>query len=66
MLLDSRQNVSYPDGAEDKDGVIRIIYDYKRYGGGILMATCREEDAIQGKNVSGVVRLRQMIDSLGK
>ena len=67
LLLDSRQKVSYPDGVEDKDGVIRIIYDHSRTGNGdILMAKFREEDVAQGKNVSGTVLLQHVIDRLKK
>ena len=65
LLLDARQSVSYPDGVQDKDGLIRIIYDRDRRGAGaILMAKFREEDAAKGANVSGAVVLRQTISSL--
>ncbi|MDR1010096.1 MAG: glycoside hydrolase [Opitutaceae bacterium] len=65
LLLDPRNPVSYPDGVEDKDGVIWIIYDRDRRGAGeILMAKFREEDAMQGKNVSGTVVLRHIINRL--
>ena len=73
LLLDERKGISYPDGVQDKDGNIWIIYDRDRQGnydtdnigyGNILMAKFREEDAAQGKNVSGAVILRQMIDRI--
>lgn len=65
LLLDSRKGVSYPDGVEDKDGTIWITYDHDRRGtGDILMAKFREEDVAAGKNVSGTVVLRHVIDSL--
>ena len=32
LLLDERENVSYPDGVESKDGSIYIIHDRDRYG----------------------------------
>ena len=65
LMLDERTGVSYPDGVEDKDGIIRIIYDYNRYAGGyILMAKFREEDVMQGKDVSGEVLLQQAINQI--
>lgn len=65
LLLDERSGVSYPDGVEDKDGLIWIVYDRDRYGAAeILMAKFREQDAIAGKDVSGDVSLKQVINGL--
>ena len=73
LLLDWRQGVSYPDGVEDKDGMIWITYDYDRGGsrdadnsghGYILMAKFREEDVAQRKNASGAIVLRHVINRL--
>lgn len=75
LLLDERggQNypngvpggVSYPDGVQDKDGLIWITYDRGRNSvGEILLAKFREEDVVAGKNVSGVVSLKQVINRL--
>lgn len=62
LLLDERNGVSYPDGQETPDGLVRIIYDYSRTGDRhILMATFREEDAAAGKAVTDAVRLRQLV-----
>jgi hypothetical protein len=62
LLLDERTGVSYPDGQEGPDGLIRIIYDYSRTGDQtILMAAFREEDAAVGTAVSGTVKLRQLV-----
>jgi predicted neuraminidase len=62
LLLDERAGVSYPDGQQTPDGTIRIVYDYNRVTDRtILMATFREEDAAAGKDVSGTVRLRQLV-----
>ena len=62
LLLDERAGVSYPDGQEGLDGLIRIIYDFSRTGDQtILMAVFREEDAAAGAAVSGAVRLRQLV-----
>ena len=58
--------ISYPDGVQDKDGLIWITYDRNRNGlGEILLARFREEDVAAGQNVSGAVTLRQVISTLG-
>ena len=65
LLLDERSGVSYPDGVQDRDGLIWIVYDRDRYGAAeILLSKFREEDATAGKDVSGQVRLKQVIDRL--
>jgi hypothetical protein len=62
LLLDERDGVSYPDGQQTPDGLIRIIYDYMRISDrNILMATFREEDVAAGKPVSPDLRLRQLL-----
>lgn len=62
LLLDERAGVSYPDGQQTSDGLIRIIYDFSRTKSRhILLATFREEDALAGKSVSEDVRLRQLV-----
>jgi hypothetical protein len=62
LMLDERPGVSYPDGQQTTDGLIRIIYDYNRVSDrNILMATFREEDVAAGKDVSGAVKLRQLV-----
>jgi len=67
LLLDERKGVSYPDGAQDKDGVIWITYDRDRGGAGeILLAKFKEEDVVAGKSVSGAVTLKQTINKLHK
>ena len=64
LLLDAREGVSYPDGQETVDGLIRIIYDYNRTSDRqILMVVFREEDAVVGRAVSGAVLLRQTVSS---
>ena len=67
LLLDERSDVSYPDGVQDKDGLIWITYDRDRNGAGeILLAKFREEDVKAGKEVSGAVSLKQVINKLDK
>ncbi|MDR0606485.1 MAG: glycoside hydrolase, partial [Bacteroidales bacterium] len=62
LLLDERESVSYPDGVQDKDGTIWIVYDRDRNGAGeILLAKFREEDVIAGKDVSGKVSLKRVV-----
>jgi len=62
LLLDERSGVSYPDGQQTPDGLIRIIYDYSRTGTRhILMATFREEDVRAGKAATDSVQLRQIV-----
>jgi hypothetical protein len=64
LMLDERVGVSYPDGQQMPDGLIRIIYDFSRTGErNILMATFREEDAASGKEASKDVHLRQLVSN---
>ena len=66
-MLDERKGVSYPDGVQDKDGLIWITYDRDRGGAGeILLAKFKEEDVVAGKNVSGAVSLKQVVNKLNK
>ena len=66
-MLDERSGVSYPDGVQDKDGLIWITYDRDRGGAGeILLAKFKEEDVAAGKNVSGAVSLKQVVNKLNK
>jgi predicted neuraminidase len=59
--------VSYPDGVQDRDGLIWITYDRDRGGAGeILLARFTEEDVLAGKDVSGKVRLKQVVNKLVK
>ena len=67
LLLDERANVSYPDGVQDRDGLIWIVYDRDRQGAGeILLAKFRAEDALAGRDVSGAVKLKQVVSKLDK
>lgn len=64
LMLDERKGVSYPDGQQTPDGVIRIIYDYNRTTDRqVLLATFREEDIKAGKLVTPVARLRQLVSA---
>jgi predicted neuraminidase len=62
LLLDERAGVSYPDGAQGPDGVIRIIYDHNRTKDKeILMATFTESDVASGM-ASANTRLRVLVN----
>jgi hypothetical protein len=62
LMLDERLGVSYPDGQQTPDGLIHIIYDYNRVSDrNILMAAFREEDVAAVRDVSGAVKLRQLV-----
>lgn len=64
LLLDERSGVSYPDGQQTPDGLVRIIYDFSRTGARhILLAAFREEDAAAGRAVTDAVRLRQLVST---
>jgi predicted neuraminidase len=66
LVLDGRGGVSYPDGVEDSDGLIRVIYDHERYKEGeILMASFREDDILAGNAVSSDCRLMQIVSKTG-
>ncbi len=65
LMLDERDDVTYPDGIQTADGTLHIIYDHQRTPlGEILMATFREKDVRAGKIVSPGASLRQVIDRL--
>ncbi len=67
LLLDERDSVSYPDGVQDKDGLIWLVHDRDRGGAAeILMSTFREEDVLAGHAVSGKVRLKQMVSRIDR
>jgi len=63
LMLDARDDVSYPDGTQADDGLIYIIYDHERYDDrAILMATFTEEDVLAGRPVSGRARFEQLVN----
>ena len=65
LMLDEREDVTYPDGVQTEDGTIHIIYDHQRTPlGEVLMATFTEDDVRAGKPVTDTVRLRVQIDRL--
>lgn len=65
LMIDERDDVTYPDGIQADDGTIHLIYDHQRTPlGEVLMATFCEEDVRAGKLVSDKVRLRALISRL--
>lgn len=78
LLLDERDNVSYPDCKEADDGYIYITYDRERasyveslekaYGCAreILMAKITEEDILKGKISDNGSELKCIVSKLGK
>jgi hypothetical protein len=62
LVLDERAGVSYPDGQQDRDGVIHVVYDRDRTGcREILMARFTEEDVADGSLVSAAGALRMVV-----
>lgn len=75
LLLDERGAVSYPDGTEDTQGNLYIVYDRERGGSHeyknhsdaareILFAKITEEDILAGRLVSAGSRLKCIADKL--
>lgn len=65
LMIDEREDVTYPDGVQSSDGTIHIIYDYKRTPDGVvLMAVFTEDDVRAGEAVSGKVKLHQEVARL--
>lgn len=63
LLLDEREQVSYPDGVQGADGTVYLIYDRERKGAReILMATFTEEDVRKGEGA----RLRVVVNRAGE
>jgi predicted neuraminidase len=65
LLIDERDDVTYPDGTQAESGTIYLVYDYHRTPEGVIhMATFGEEDVRAGKRVTNRLRLRMEIDRL--
>lgn len=63
LLLDERSGVSYPDGFQGADGRLYIIHDFDRQGAKeILLSVFTEADVLAGKDTSGQLRLRVLIN----
>ena len=67
LLLDERERVSYPDGQQGSDGVIRIIYDYNRTEEReILLAKFTEDDILHPNPHSKTLSLRNIVQKASK
>jgi len=65
LMLDDREDVTYPDGVQAADGTIYVIYDHERTPlGEVLLATFTEADVRAGKAENDKVRLRQKVNRL--
>lgn len=63
LLLDERNEVSYPDAKEAEDGYIYITYDHERVKEReILMARITEQDILSGKLQDPGSRLRVLVN----
>ena len=63
LMLDAREQVSYPDAFEAPDGRIFVIYDRERYNAKeILMAVFRPEDVEEGMLVTEGAQLRMIVN----
>lgn len=63
LLLDERDNVSYPDGNQTEDGTIFLTYDHDRYGEREIMAArITEEDILAGKIVTEGSALKLLVN----
>lgn len=61
LMLDDRQEISYPDGQQHSDGTICIVYDRSRTGAReILMARFNEQDVLAARadSTSVITRMR--------
>jgi len=58
LMIDARDDVSYPDAALAPDGTIYMVYDRDRYGAKeILMAKFTQADILAGKIGGGILRV---------
>ena len=63
MLIDERDQVSYPDLVQAGDGSVYLIYDRERKGAReILMAVFKEQEVMEGKISSDQSRLRVLVN----
>lgn len=63
LLLDERDDVSYPDATESKDGTIYVTYDWDRVKQReILISRFKEEDIIKGECVTEDAFLKRLVN----
>ena len=58
LLIDERPRTSYPDGQQDKDGRIHIIYDFARTGDQLILKTeFTEADILDPRHDTAMIRV---------
>jgi len=63
LMLDERNDVSYPDCVEDANGNLYVIYDRERYGAKeILMAKITESDILNGSLITDGSQLKVVLN----
>ena len=63
LVLDERNQVSYPDGGQAEDGTSFVAYDFERCGAEeIYVARFHEDDVVAGKIVSPDSRLKILVN----
>jgi hypothetical protein len=58
LLLDNRENVSYPDADQTDDGVIHVVFDRDRTGARDILYTKFTEADIRGGSANNVFKTR--------
>lgn len=67
LILDEREDVSYPDAVEDREGNIYIIYDYSRFDRKeILLCRVTEEEILAGKIYLDASFTKRVVDKAGE
>jgi predicted neuraminidase len=62
LLLDEREGVSYPDGQQDQNGLIHIIYDFSRRDQReILLTRFTEADILKGHPASKTAPFKTIV-----
>lgn len=63
LELDTRGEISYPDGGQAPDGTIYVVYDRNRFSDReILMARFTEDDVRQGRLVSATGKFQILVN----
>jgi hypothetical protein len=61
-LLDAREGVSYPDGAQQEDGTIHIVYDYDRRGAKEIIEVAFTETEAADESLTIPTERRRLIN----
>ncbi|MDO5552670.1 MAG: sialidase family protein [Planctomycetia bacterium] len=67
LVIDERNDVTYPNATQSPDGTIYVVYDHGRYSNKeILMARFTEDDLVKGEFVSKDAKTRMLVNKAGK